>query len=90
MRTRKEITQYAREVALEHFFSNTGEDNFPDDPMARLSALADADTPDNEDVEMIAWEPFEHYPAEWLYDEIEAMTCHIVRAMLWVQDGEKT
>ena len=90
MRTRKEIKQYALYMALEHFFCNVGEDNFPDDPMARLLALIDADTPDDEDVEMLAWEPFEHYDAEWLFDEIETMVGHIERAMLWVQEGAQT
>lgn len=90
MRTRKEIKQYALYMALEHFFCNVGEDNFPDDPMARLLALIDADTPDDEDVEMLAWEPFEHYDAEWLFDEIETMVGVIERAMLWVQEGAQT
>jgi hypothetical protein len=90
MRTSKEIKEYALYMALEHFFCNVGEDNFPDDPMARLLALIDADTPDDEDVEMLAWEPFEHYDAEWLFDEVETMAEHIERAMLWVQEGEKT
>jgi hypothetical protein len=90
MRTHKEIKEYALYMALEHFFSNAAEDNFPDDPMARLQALADADTPDDEEVEMFAWEPFQDYDAKWFIDEIETMVEHIERAMLWVQDGERT
>ena len=90
MRTKDEMRKYALYMALEHFFCNVGEDNFPDDPMARLLALIDADTPDDEDVEMLAWEPFEHYDAEWLFDEVETMVGHIERAMLWVQEGAQT
>ena len=81
MKTSEEIKQYALWAALEHFFSNVGEDEFPDDPM---ELLANGDTSDSEgNYKMFAWEPFEHYPAEWLYDEVEAMASVIERAMNW-------
>jgi hypothetical protein len=88
MRTRKEIKQYALYMALEHFFVNVGEDEFPDDPMALLASDDTSDESGHE--KMFPWEPFEYYPARRLYDEVEALASVIERAMLWVQDGERT
>lgn len=88
MRTKEEIKQYALDVALGHFFVNVGEDEFPDDPMALLATDDTSDESGHE--KMFAWEPFEHYPARRLYDEVEALASVIERAMLWVQEGTLT
>jgi hypothetical protein len=38
----------------------------------------------------VVWQPFEDYPEEWMAGEVDALADAMVRAMLWVQDGEKT
>ena len=33
----------------------------------------------------LAWEPFEHYPAEWVEEQADNMAEMLVRVMLWAQ-----
>lgn len=32
------------------------------------------------------WEPFEHYPEEWIREEIKHMSQMLARNMLWAQE----
>ena len=32
------------------------------------------------------WEPFEHYPKEWIREEIKNMSQMLARNMLWAQE----
>jgi hypothetical protein len=32
------------------------------------------------------WEPFEHYPQQWINDEIKDMSEMLARNMLWAQE----
>jgi hypothetical protein len=36
------------------------------------------------------WEPFEHWNEDDIEEEIDNLAVAVYRAMLWVQDGEKT
>jgi hypothetical protein len=48
--------------------------------MAEMHFYADYDNEDK-----AAWEPFEHYPAEWIDEQMENMADMLVRVMLWAQ-----
>lgn len=37
-----------------------------------------------------AWEPFEHWDEDSLEEEIDTLAGTVYRAMVWVQEGEKT
>ena len=47
--------------------------------IAEMHYYADTD-------ERILWEPFEHYPKEWIREEIANMSQMLARNMLWAQE----
>jgi hypothetical protein len=38
----------------------------------------------------LPWEPFEHYPEEWVAVEVDTLADAVEQAMRWVQEGTLT
>ena len=86
MKTQQQIKDYALEAALGHFFSNVDEEGWPVSPLPLLAAdQFYGEDGEGDPFDMVPWEPFETYPAEWFAEEVEALASQIERAMIWAQ-----
>lgn len=86
MITRKQIEAIALDHAFSLVFSNVGEDDWPDDPMAWLRDDEDADA----SKVMVPWQPFENFNVDLIYDTVldfRNSCAHAIYAALVIDRG---